>query len=89
MVSVLKRGSGNELQENSKSLFKWILSNDNSPTNVGHIAKVKLVGGDYFKALSSLLIGLSTELVVVFLFALIFIGFLKIGILGLIIILVA
>ncbi|EHR78817.1 ABC transporter [Thermococcus litoralis DSM 5473] len=59
------------------------------PPSVGHIAKVKLVGGDYFKALSSLLIGLSTELVVVFLFALIFIGFLKIGILGLIIILVA
>ncbi|NJE08544.1 flippase-like domain-containing protein [Thermococcus sp. M39] len=59
------------------------------PPSVGHIAKVKLVGGDYFKALSSLVIGLSTEILVVLSFALIFVGFTKLGVLGLILILVA
>ncbi|AHF80740.1 lysylphosphatidylglycerol synthase transmembrane domain-containing protein [Thermococcus paralvinellae] len=59
------------------------------PPSVGHIAKVKLVGGDYFKALSSLVIGLSTEFLVVLSFALIFVGFTKFGILGLVLILIA
>ncbi|WP_457752741.1 lysylphosphatidylglycerol synthase transmembrane domain-containing protein [Thermococcus sp.] len=59
------------------------------PPSVGHMAKVKLVGGDYFKALSSLVIGLSTEFLVVLSFALIFVGFTKLGIFGLILILVA
>ncbi|MBO8174293.1 MAG: flippase-like domain-containing protein [Thermococcus sp.] len=59
------------------------------PPSVGHIAKVKLVGGDYFKALSSLVIGLSTEFLVVLSFALIFVGFTKLGIFGLVLILIA
>ncbi|MFA4646421.1 lysylphosphatidylglycerol synthase transmembrane domain-containing protein [Pyrococcus kukulkanii] len=31
------------------------------PPSVGHLAKVKLVGGDYFKALSALIFGISLE----------------------------
>ena len=59
------------------------------PPSIGHIAKVKLVGGDYFKALSTLIIGLSTELLVVLSFALIFIGLTKVGILMMIVVIFA
>ncbi|AEH24564.1 flippase-like domain-containing protein [Pyrococcus yayanosii] len=59
------------------------------PPSVGHVVKVKLVGGDYFKALSSLAIGISTEILVVLSFALIFFGLTKLGILALALILLA
>ena len=35
------------------------------PPSVGHVAKVKLVGGDYFKALSALAFGISLEVVII------------------------
>ncbi|AIF69972.1 hypothetical protein PAP_07915 [Palaeococcus pacificus DY20341] len=51
------------------------------PPTLGHMAKVKLVGGDYFRALSSLAMSLVAEIIIVLSFALIFIGFTKIGVL--------
>ncbi|WP_297551773.1 lysylphosphatidylglycerol synthase transmembrane domain-containing protein [Thermococcus sp.] len=35
------------------------------PPSVGHVAKVKLVGGDYFKALSALAFGISLEVLII------------------------
>lgn len=59
------------------------------PPTLGHMAKVKLVGGDYFAALSSLAFGMATELIVLLSFGLIFLGFTKLGLLGIAIILIA
>ncbi len=83
-----------EVQETSfKKTFRAFISGyyliTILPPSVGHIAKVKLVGGDYFKALSSLAIGLSTEVLVILAFALIFVGFTKLGIFALVLILLA
>jgi len=59
------------------------------PPTLGHMAKVKLVGGDYFAALSSLALGMAAEVVVLLSFGLIFLGFTKLGLLGIAVILVA
>ncbi|ALV62897.1 Putative ABC iron siderophore transporter, fused permease and ATPase domains [Thermococcus sp. 2319x1] len=59
------------------------------PPTLGHMAKVKLVGGDYFAALSSLALGMAAEVIVLLSFSLIFLGFTKLGLLGIAIILVA
>lgn len=50
------------------------------PPTVGHMAKVKLVGGDYFRALSSLAMSLVAEVILVISLALIFVGFTDAGI---------
>ncbi len=59
------------------------------PPTIGHMAKVKLVGGDYFKALSALAVGLSLEILVILLSAFMLIGPTASGILGLAVILTA
>ncbi|ASJ09864.1 ABC transporter [Thermococcus sp. P6] len=59
------------------------------PPTLGHMAKVKLVGGDYFRALSSLTFGMAAETVVVLSLALIFLDFTKLGLLGLSLIVLA
>ncbi|NJE25528.1 flippase-like domain-containing protein [Thermococcus sp. MV5] len=59
------------------------------PPTVGHMAKVKLVGGDYFAALSSLAFGMAAEIVIILSFALIFLGFTKLGLIGIAMILLA
>lgn len=57
------------------------------PQTIGHMIKVRLVGGDYFRALSALAVGMSLEVLVIILFALIFEGFMKSSILWLCLIL--
>ncbi len=47
------------------------------PQTIGHMIKVRLVGGDYFKALSALAVGMSLEVLVIVMFALLFEGFMK------------
>ncbi|AAL82008.1 lysylphosphatidylglycerol synthetase family protein [Pyrococcus furiosus DSM 3638] len=59
------------------------------PPTLGHITKVKLVGGDYFLALSSLAFGIAIEIIIVLSFALILFGFTKLGLFGLGIIILA
>ena len=51
------------------------------PPSVGHIAKVKLVGGDYFKALSALVFGTSLEVLIIAGISLLIFGATKWGIL--------
>lgn len=50
------------------------------PPSVGHAAKVKLVGGDYFRALSSLAMSVAVELVLAISAALIVLGLTRMGI---------
>ncbi|HII61782.1 lysylphosphatidylglycerol synthase domain-containing protein [Pyrococcus horikoshii] len=52
------------------------------PPTIGHITKVKLVGGDYFLAFSSLLLGIATEVIIILSLGLIFLGFTKLGLFG-------
>jgi len=59
------------------------------PPTVGHIVKVKLVGGDYFAALSSLAFGMTMEIVIILSFGFIFLGFTKLGLIGIALILLA
>ncbi|ASJ03774.1 ABC transporter [Thermococcus profundus] len=59
------------------------------PPSVGHATKVKLVGGDYFKALSALAIGITTEVVVLLSMAFVFVGFTKLGLVVLVLVLLS
>ncbi|WP_048147933.1 lysylphosphatidylglycerol synthase transmembrane domain-containing protein [Palaeococcus ferrophilus] len=59
------------------------------PPSVGHAAKVKLVGGDYFRALSSLAMSVVVELVLALSAALIILGLTREGILLLLLLLAA
>ncbi|RLF78568.1 lysylphosphatidylglycerol synthase transmembrane domain-containing protein [Palaeococcus sp. (in: euryarchaeotes)] len=75
----------NEVQKTSfKKTFKAYLSGyyliSILPPTLGHIAKVRLVGGDYFRALSSLAMSTVAEVILVIGLTLIFIGFTKVGV---------
>lgn len=59
------------------------------PPSVGHAAKVKLVGGDYFRALSSLAMSVAVELVLALSAALIILGLTREGIFLLLLLLTA
>ena len=73
----------NEVQRTSfKKTFKAYLSGyyliSILPPTLGHMAKVKLVGGDYFRSLSTFAMSMVAETLIIGL-GLIFIGFAKVG----------